>query len=415
VLPQSDLEAFSAYLRAFAALPDAELAAFASAVSVVRFMPGELFTRLGDTHDRVGLVLSGVFRVHYVSPEGNLFIRNFCKEGMPIGAYATLLTAQPAHVSIEALEPLELLKLVPEATPQASSRLRLGAGIDERLDASPVPVPEEFMTPFFRRFESAEQTLELAPGLSKTYAFPTFYSEVTTGVALFVCDYDAAARLIPVPALKPIRVGLGTALVAISSYRYERPRGMRPYNEVAISLLVTGRDTLDLPLMGLLGLQKRELQAYVIAMPVTTLENQIRGRTLWGLPKTVEHIDLREVGDDFVTTVRNREGQLVLETRVPMSGTVESQKQSVVLHSMRAGRALRSRSTTLGTFTSRSTPAALSGVLMPGGASSLSLGTAAGATVLRELHIRPTPLNTRFARGVSSVFGLPIDHGCRVH
>ena len=29
-------------------------------------------------------------------------------------------------------------------------------------------------------------------------------------------------------------------------------------------------------------------------------------------------------------------------------------------------------------------------------------------TFLRALHIRPTPLNTRFARGVSSVFSLPI-------
>lgn len=101
----SPLDAIKAYLRAFADLPEAELAAFASAVSVMRIMPGELFTRTGDTHDRVGLVLSGVFRVYYMSPEGNLFIRNFCKEGMPIGSYATLLTSQPAHVSIEALEP----------------------------------------------------------------------------------------------------------------------------------------------------------------------------------------------------------------------------------------------------------------------------------------------------------------------
>jgi CRP-like cAMP-binding protein len=99
------LDAIRAYVSSFASIPDDELAAFASTVGVASFAPGELFTRIGDTHDRVGIVLRGVFRVYYLSPDGDLFIRNFCKEGMPIGSYATILTAKPAHVNIEALEP----------------------------------------------------------------------------------------------------------------------------------------------------------------------------------------------------------------------------------------------------------------------------------------------------------------------
>jgi CRP-like cAMP-binding protein len=86
-------------------VPEAEITDFAPVITVQRYEPGELFTRVGDTHDRVGFVLSGVFRVYYVAPDGEMFIRNFCHEGKPVGSYATILTGKPAHVSIEALEP----------------------------------------------------------------------------------------------------------------------------------------------------------------------------------------------------------------------------------------------------------------------------------------------------------------------
>lgn len=104
-MPDPALAAIESYVDRFATIPDDELASFLSTIRIVRFAPGEMFTRVGETHDRVGVVLSGVFRVYYVSSDGDLFIRNFCKEGMPVGSYATILTGQPAHVNIEALEP----------------------------------------------------------------------------------------------------------------------------------------------------------------------------------------------------------------------------------------------------------------------------------------------------------------------
>lgn len=93
-----------AYLAQLAPMPEAELADFAAAFTAKPYGRGEFFTRVGDTHDRVGFVARGLFRVYYAGADGEYHIRNFCFEGKPLGSYATILAGRPAHVSIEALE-----------------------------------------------------------------------------------------------------------------------------------------------------------------------------------------------------------------------------------------------------------------------------------------------------------------------
>ena len=44
---------------------------------------------------------------------------------------------------------------------------------------------------------------------------------------------------------------------------------------------------------------------YVFSMPVTSLENQIRGTTIWGLPKVVEEIDIATDSDRCRTVARD--------------------------------------------------------------------------------------------------------------
>lgn len=90
---------------AYAPVPPAQLDAFLGEVRVRSYEPGSFFTLPGDTHDRVGFVLEGLFRVYYTGEDGGVRIRNFCHEGKPLGSYATILAGLPAHVAIEALEP----------------------------------------------------------------------------------------------------------------------------------------------------------------------------------------------------------------------------------------------------------------------------------------------------------------------
>lgn len=92
------------FILGLSPLPEEEFRDFAKSIETKIYAPEEFFTKIEDTHDRVGFVVQGVFRVYYISPEGDYHVRNFCIEGMPIGSYATILTHQPAHVNIEALE-----------------------------------------------------------------------------------------------------------------------------------------------------------------------------------------------------------------------------------------------------------------------------------------------------------------------
>jgi CRP-like cAMP-binding protein len=99
------LAAFRTYLLGLAPLPRADVDAFLTdEVTAAPYAKGTFFTRVGDTHDRLGFVARGLFRVYYTATDGTYHVRNFCAEGRPIGSYATVLQRLPAHVDIEALE-----------------------------------------------------------------------------------------------------------------------------------------------------------------------------------------------------------------------------------------------------------------------------------------------------------------------
>ncbi|MGE0527201.1 MAG: Crp/Fnr family transcriptional regulator [Bdellovibrionales bacterium] len=98
------------FIGMMSSLPDQELSEFFRVLELKSYAANSYFTQVGDTHDRVGLVVQGVFRVYYPSADGKIHIRNFCREGMLLGSYATILTGQPAHVSIQSLEESTVLQ-----------------------------------------------------------------------------------------------------------------------------------------------------------------------------------------------------------------------------------------------------------------------------------------------------------------
>lgn len=106
----NDMDATRARILALAPVPEDLLTSFLADARVRGYEPGAFFTRPGDTHDRVGFVLEGLFRVYYTGEDGSVRIRNFCHEGRPLGSYATILAGLPAHVSIEALEASRVLE-----------------------------------------------------------------------------------------------------------------------------------------------------------------------------------------------------------------------------------------------------------------------------------------------------------------
>lgn len=280
-----------------------------------------------------------------------------------------------------------------------------------RLDPALVDNAAGFSGPFFDRFSlrPAPAPLELADGVAKTYLFPTFYADVTCAIAIFLCDYRRAVALMPHPSMQPVRMPRGRAVVLLSCYEYKRVMNLAPYNEIAMTIpvMVGGGAPPLLPL--LMNLKNKGY--YVFSMPVTSLENQIRGTRIWGLPKIVETIDI-EVDDERCTTVaRDADGAPYFELAVPTTGSQKHFDETGHLYSMLDGTLLKSRTCFAGDFRVRTDFGRLWKKGAGGAAPALKLGRSPRADVLRSLEIEEAAFQYRFCPAMSSCFDLPLgDH-----
>src|SRR5208337_2263589 len=156
---------------------------------------------------------------------------------------------------------------------------------------------DRFTTDFYKRFtlRKAPQPLRMNESVTKDYLFPTFYGDVSCAVAVFMCSYEKASALIAEqlsPKIVPVRMSRGRALVAFSCYEYKNVMGVRPYNEIAIAIPVMVDPCCNVPVLPMITDKFSRFGYYIAGMPVTSKENTIRGRTIWGLPKVTQDIDI---------------------------------------------------------------------------------------------------------------------------
>lgn len=100
-----------AFLSRYVDVPDEELAVAAGALKEEVVPSGEFLVRAGQTATTFGLVLQGLLRKFYTTPKGKELTRGFALAGDLVGAYASLLTASPSLLSIQAMEDCRLLTL----------------------------------------------------------------------------------------------------------------------------------------------------------------------------------------------------------------------------------------------------------------------------------------------------------------
>ena len=93
---------------------------------------------------------------------------------------------------------------------------------------------DRFEDSFFKPFtlRTAPAPLALTDEIEKDYLFPTLYGDVTCGIAIFLCNYERAAAMMPHPSMSPVRMPRGRAVVLFSCYEYRNVLGVEPYNEV---------------------------------------------------------------------------------------------------------------------------------------------------------------------------------------
>jgi 2-dehydropantoate 2-reductase len=280
-------------------------------------------------------------------------------------------------------------------------------------------VPEEmldnadgFANDFYQRFtlRRARTPLQMTDGVSKDYLFPTFYGDVTCAMAVFMCSYEKAAALVREqlsPQIVPVRMTRGRALVAFSCYEYKKVLGVRPYNEIAIAIPVMVDPGCNMPVLPMVTGSFSRFGYYIAGMPVTSKENTIRGRRIWGLPKVTQDIDIWRQGDECLVKAMDEKGGAYLSLRIPMQGVPTGFDVTSYLYTQHQGKLLQNRTDFQATFNVRKNM----GLLLKKGVKPerpfIELGSTSFAPLLKRLEMEETPFQTRYAEHMSACFDLP--------
>ncbi|MDF2179302.1 acetoacetate decarboxylase family protein [Aliiglaciecola sp. CAU 1673] len=266
----------------------------------------------------------------------------------------------------------------------------------------------KFQHPFFSRFQlhQAPSPLKLSQDIEKRYQFPTLYANVTCAQAIFLCNYDKAQALMPHPFMKPVRVPGNRALVAFSNYIYRDVMNIAPYNEIAMTIPMMVAPKFDLPLLPAVVPGFKSFGYYVFSMPVTSLENCIRGNEIWGLPKVVQQIDIEQNGDQSLTCATDEQDNHYLSIRVPTKGRKSRFDVSANLYSVKDGQLLQSRTCFTGEFEVNKYLSKLWTPKPAGDTPFLTLGEGPFAERLRALEIDGQPFQTRYCDDMQACFDL---------
>ncbi len=74
-----------------------------------KFQKGDHFVQIGDIPDKLGFVVSGIFRVYYNTEDGNERIIVFRGENRFLSAYRSVQENEPSWYGMQALEPSFLI------------------------------------------------------------------------------------------------------------------------------------------------------------------------------------------------------------------------------------------------------------------------------------------------------------------
>jgi hypothetical protein len=203
----------------------------------------------------------------------------------------------------------------------------------------------------------------------------------------------------PTPALRPVLLTPGKAITIFSCYEYKNVMNVPPYNEIAMTIPVMAGKGINVPALPMLfGNLFKRFGYYVYSMPVTSLENQIRGRKIWGLPKVVEQIDITHSDGKCTTTAYDADGKPYFEFWAPETGKAKHFDVASNLYSVLDGKLLQAQTCFKADFA----------VNKKLGVSCLKVfDDSPSGKVLKDLEIDDKPFQTRYAEHMTACFDLP--------
>lgn len=271
----------------------------------------------------------------------------------------------------------------------------------------------DFKDPFFKQFElkPMPKALKLSDQIEKQYKFPTFYTNVMSSMGIFFCDFEKAKAALPDPSMTPVSMLKGRALILFGCYQYRSVYNIKPYNEIAMTIPVFVGDGLKLPVLPMIIPAFKNFGYYVIGMPVTSKENQIRGNKIWGLPKVTHDIDITQNNGFEETVAREPDGTPYFKLKVPMSGSHTTITSGANLFSKLDGQMLKSPAFFRGEFQiqkfmKRLFDAKYTPADKPADPCLYTSNTPHGK-ILTDLDIDPRPFQFRYTDKYSGTFDLP--------
>lgn len=224
---------------------------------------------------------------------------------------------------------------------------------------------------------------------------PAFYHRIDAAFqSVYLASYPAVRDLLPTDQLRPVRWVDGRAVVLVAALRYQVISGdygsgaggfLTPYGEIMIAPLVTRLTTVPVAPLLLRAVAPGRLGAgaFVLHLPVTTLEACDLGRELYGLPKFVADMDFDE-NPTYQQVRLGEDGTEILTMTVRPRGRTTLDRRPMVLYCALRGELLEITVPSLGH--ARVVPGGLGG--------ELTLGRHPVAEQLRGLDISRTPVLT---------------------
>jgi hypothetical protein len=272
------------------------------------------------------------------------------------------------------------------------------------------PNEHHFGNQFFGRFtlRKAPKPLQLTEEISKDYWFPTFYANSSCSIAIFHCDWAAAAAMMPGASMKPIKMLGGRSLLIVSLYEYRDAYNIPPYNEIGMMIPIMIDDSPQVPVLTmLLGDKLDKFGYHIIHMPVTSSENVIRGNQIWGLPKTLANVIIQRTPERISASVSEGNDAPYFEFDLPIRGSKKYYDVESNLYSVRDGARLQSPTAFIGDFVFYKNSTNL---FKPDHHSkpAITLGKGPFADMLRKLNIESSPFQTRFCDDFNACFDFPM-------
>lgn len=222
----------------------------------------------------------------------------------------------------------------------------------------------------------------------QTVTLPCIVRDAGSGSAIFLAPAEPVQRLLPGDAFEVVESAPGQTQVIVAVIDY-RDNDLGDYDEVGIIFTVRPR-----------GAAEDAAGTFIYKLPVDQAFTCEAGCTIWGFPKTVEHIDYSYT-DDAATCRLEMDGKHVLTLTLPRGDRGGA-----------AGEALETRTYTYIAGVPHETPFTTGGrgmALNPGGAGvTLALGDHPIAQELRGLGLDgATPILSSFTEHMSGSFGRP--------